>query len=612
MGGARLTMPVFVLILIANALLAGASMYLANLQRQLSEKKDQAGQLKVPTADAGNPIPVWFGTAEVAPNTVWWGNTMAAKHLQWFYSMSAQLVLGWGIINEILDIRFGNKSCRNQQIGGDRYLCVGANTGINPATLGAHWALLTSGTASTWQGEWSATQAYVVGDGVMSGGAQDVVIPGALENAGSPLDVVVKGNYSARNAARADALFGGDAAQGGIGSDPITDGAATKGSMRVYWGADAQPLDAVLSGPGVYGASCSRWPQIAYLRLGDVNGTPFYIAAGSGVPPNMTLLMRRTAWWEGAETGTLSPLGQTAAAATIRYDASVPEILYALLTHHGYGLGRDPATIDVASFTAVAAALLAEPITATKTGFGLSVLVASADSAEQTMAHILMHVGAVLATHPLTQLVTLKLIRGDYDVATLPHVTPANATALKYQPGTWSKTFNEIRVTYRHFENTPQYRGFASDIVTDQDLANFQATGRIRSQTVDLPFVTDPDIAALCCARTRRAMSVPLAQVSWKMNREGYALSKGDVVVLDWPGFGIDGAVIRITHANYGKLEAGEISFDGAEDVFAATHSTFPAQGDTAPTLPTAGTTDGSGASLPAGAGAVVWGSGFE
>jgi hypothetical protein len=342
--------------------------------------------------------------------------------------------------------------------------------------------------------------------------------------------------------------------------------------------------------------------------MGHTDGTPFYIAAGSGVPPAMTVLARRTAWWEGST----SPLGQSAADATIRYDANPAEILYALLTHHGYGLGRDPATIDVASFTAVAAALLAEPITATKTGFGLSVLVASADSAEQTMAHILMHVGAVLATHPLTQLVTLKLIRGDYDVATLPHVTPANATALKYQPGTWSKTFNEIRVTYRHFENTPQYRGFASDIVTDQDLANFQATGRIRSQTVDLPFVTDPDIAALCCARTRRAMSVPLAQVSWKMNREGYALSKGDVVVLDWPGFGIDGAVIRITHANYGKLEAGEISFDGAEDVFAATHSTFPAQGDTAPTLPTAGTTDGSGASLPAGAGAVVWGSGFE
>jgi Putative phage tail protein len=599
-------MPVFLVFLLVSLAATGARMILDNYLRQQAEKKDAAGQLKVPTAEAGGPIPVWFGTAEVAPNTVWWGNTMAAKHLQWFYSMSAHLVLGWGLVNEILDIRFGGKSCRNKGIGGDRYLCTVAHTNHEPPNA-SYWTLLLAGTPSTWQGQWSATEAYIIGDAVAHGDAQDIVIPGALENAGSPLDVTVAGNYYARSADRADALFGGDAAQGGVGSNPISDGSVNKGKMRVYWGADAQVIDAYLSSAKVYGANCSRWPQLAYIRMGHEDGTPFYIAAGSGVPPAMTVIARRTAWWET----TLSPLGQSAADATIRYDASVPEILYALLTHKGYGLGRDPATIDIPSFTAVAAALLAEPITATKTGFGLSVHIADTTPAEQTIARILQHVGAVLTTNPLTQKVTLKLIRGDYDVATLPHVTPANATGLRYAPGTWNRTFNEIRITYQHFENTPQYRGFAPDVVTDQDLANFQATGRIRSQTIDLPYITDPDIAALCCARTRRAMSVPLAQVSWKMNREGYALAKGDVVVVDWPAFGIDGLVVRLTRANYGKLEDGEISFDGAADVFAATHSTFPAQGDTASSSPTAGATDSSGTTPPAGAGAIVWGSGF-
>jgi hypothetical protein len=218
----------------------------------------------------------------------------------------------------------------------------------------------------------------------------------------------------------------------------------------------------------------------------------------------------------------------------------------------------------------------------------------------------------VLSTSPVTQLLTLKLIRGDYDVSTLLHINPSNSTALRYAPGTWAKTFNEIRITYKHFENTPQYRGFAKDIVTDQDLANFQATGQIRSQTIDLPYVTDPDIAALCCARTRRATSVPLAQLSWKMNRSGYKLSSGDVVVVDWPPFGIEGLVVRILHANHGTLEAGEVTIDGATDVFATDHSTFPAGGDTAPPVPIGGVLDTSGGgTTPAGVGAADWGVGF-
>lgn len=609
-------MPLWAILMIVQVVLSAASAVLLNNMG----KKTQRGEFKAPTVDAGPPVPVWFGTALVAPNTVWWGNTNAVKHLQWFYLMSAHLVLGWGIINEIIDIRFGNKSCRNKPVGGIAYICVLGHTGHAPPNA-TYWTALDTGTPSTWWGAWDVTRAYVAGDSVAYGSALDYVLAGAQVNAGAPLDITINGNQNARNAGKADAMFGGDAAQGGIGRDPATDGAENKGQLRLYWGTDGQPIDPVLAAPVAYGANCSAWPQLAYIRMGNTGaggvgiGTPFYLAAGSGVPQPMTVLARRTAWWEGALTGTLSPLGQSAAAATIRYDASVPEILYALLTHPGYGLGRDPATIDIPSFAACAAALLAEPITATKTGFGLSVHVGDAAPAEQTIAKILSHVGAVLATSPVTQKVTLKLIRGDYDVSTLPHINPSNSTAMRYAPGTWTKTFNEIRITYQHFENTAQYRGFAPDVVTDQDLANFQATRQIRSQTIDLPYVTDPDIAALCCARTRRATSVPLPQLSWKMNRQGYALASGDVVVVDWPAFGIEGLVVRLLSANRGSLDNGELTFNAVEDVFAATHSTFPAGGDTAPSLPPpaapGGTDTSGGGSTPPGVGAATWGTHF-
>ncbi len=99
------------------------------------------------------------------------------------------------------------------------------------------------------------------------------------------------------------------------------------------------------------------------------------------------------------------------------------------------------------------------------------------------------------------------------------------------------------------------------------------------------------------------------------MNRQGYALATGDVVVVDWPAFGIAGLVVRLLNANRGSLDNGELTFNGVEDVFAATHSTFPAGGDTAPTLPPpsapGGTDTSGGGSTPPGVGTATWGTHF-
>jgi len=524
-------------------------------------KTPDAQEFQGPIAEAGNPIPVWWGTAMVSPNTVLFTNVAKAKRKQWFYFMSAQHLLGWGIVNEILDISFADKSCRN----------------------------------------------HVTGTG------QDVVLAGSVVNAGTPSEFPICGNNNAHATDSIDPMFGGDDQAGGVGVDTTSSGDdLKKGQLCMYWGFDdatAQPLDPFLASSDAYGATCSRWPRFAYLRMGHQDGHPFYIAAASATPPAMKVLCRRTAWWDGVIAGDPSPLGQSASEATIRYDANPAEILYDLLTHKGYGLGRDPASIDVDSFAAAAVTLREEVICTGKTGFGISVLLTQATDAGTVIRGILDCVMGTLATNPLTGKLRLKLVRADYVVADLPQLHAGNTWGVKFSPGTWAETFNEVSVTYRRLINTSNTRDFVDDIVTAQDLANFQATGRIRALKLDMPYVTDADVAALCAARARRAHSSPLARYAWTMNREGFALMQGDAVHAVETAFNAD-LILRVTQINYGSLEQGEIVCEGMEDVFGIAAPSVSAS-TTGFVEPTVTSTDGSGGSVPSAAAGIVWGEGF-
>jgi hypothetical protein len=554
-------MPVWLIYTLINIALAATSVYLANLARQKAEDNIKAADLSIPTAKAGDPIPMVFGTALVAPNTVYYGGILKVKFHQWFYSMLGQHVLCWGVVRHILDISFNDKSCRNWHLTG----------GGDPVIDGA----------------FSATTDH------------------------TPVLVDVKGNQNSR-AGSSHAMFGGDEQQGGVGRDPSRE-STPRGDLAFYFGFDDQPADALITnvmgtvflhGPP---AIAPRYPGLCYVRMGAWDTTPFYICAGSGTPAQMKVLLCSPAWWEGDT----SPLGQSNADAQIGYDANPAEILYAILTNKLYGIGMDPALLDLPSFVAAAVYLRTEPITAEKSGFGISVTLTSASAAEQTINTILQHVGAALGTSPTTGLLRLKLVRDDYDPDALPVIDETNSFDVVYAPGTVAKTYNEIRITYKRLIQSDQTRGFVDDAVLDQDQASFESSGQVRSQSIDMPYFTDPDVAALVCARTRRAMSIPLAQVSWKMNREGSALMKGDVVAMNADAYGVEGLIVRITNVNYGSLLDGHLEFQGVEDAFAASHATFLPPAATGYVTPTVTQTDDSGAANPSDAAGITWGVGF-
>jgi len=485
-----------------------------------------------PTSEAGGVIPVFWGVAELAPNTAWTGHFLKRKIDQfWRFYGAAHHIFCIGKVNELIDLNWDEKSARNHHL--------------------------------TFQ------------PGHPVYGLLPPVLAGRILNNGAPYFVDIHGD-SFPKIDQSGSMFGGNQQGGGVA-----------GGLKIYWGTDAQAADTYLSLSEAYGSSfVSRWPRICYIRQGgaasgggDGGTEPFYLGANTAQPYPLRAVLRRTAWWETA----LSPLGQTENEATLGYDANPAEVLYDLLTNAVYGLGRSTARIDLQSFIDVALALKNETIVAGfKTGFGISLVINNPIEAKSVISDILDTIDASLATNPLTGLYRLKLIRDDYVVANLPVIDPSNSWDFVYRPSTWADTYNEIRLTYNRFVDTFERRGFVPDIASAQDGANWQGTGRIRTLTANAPLITDPDVAALKAERLRRSRGVPLARCSWKMNREGYTLMQGDVVSADPTAFGVSDLVLRITRINYGSLDDGTIEVEAMQDVFnvsSAIYATPPESG---------------------------------
>lgn len=477
-------------------------------------KAGKPGDFTVPTAQEGDPVPVGYGTFQVAPLTVWFGNIVKSKFSTfWRYAADMHMVLCWGRVNELIDISFDGKSARNHH-------------------------LTTSGGVSVMD------QAYV--------DPED----------GAPASFDLNGLQDEADDEN-PSMFGGRQQSGG-----------PDGFVEFWFGRDTQDDHSYLTFR--YGEA-HTWPGLCHTLFywpWDLVTPPplaFIWTYNTPNPPVPRFLLRRTAWYEAAT----SPLGQSAAQMTIGNDANPAEICYDLITNTRYGLGVSASLIDTASFTTAAATLRTEVISASKTGFGLSCLVSSSEEASKIIRSMLDHIDAVIATDPTTGLLQMKLLRDDYTVGALLTVNISNARNVELVRSSWPSTLNEVRVTYQRFVNDTQHRTFVESIAQAQDLANRLATGSVRSTTIAMPFCTDESIAALIAQRQLRKMAFPLATVRWQMNREGYGLMPGDVVKLTWAPLGVEDLIVRITEANYGELVDGTIELVGVEDIFSVASASY-------------------------------------
>jgi hypothetical protein len=256
-------------------------------------------------------------------------------------------------------------------------------------------------------------------DDTSSGGTATVQV-----STGTPTDPALpySGTFPVTFDINARQLFGGAAEEGGV-----------ENHLRIHSGALDQTVDAVtthlwqtagLDGDG------SAYPGLCYVTFGEV-GTEFYF--GKVPQPQTPVLL-------------IKVIPDALGFGAIGNDANPAEILFDILTHRLRGLGLDPAVwIDGDSFVEAGNTLLAE-------GLGLSFTFKDQQDAWDSKTDIERHIQGGLFQHPTTALWTMSLAR---PVTPTETVSRSTASDLQVTRPSWRDTANEIKLTYRRYDDSP-------------------------------------------------------------------------------------------------------------------------------------------------------------
>lgn len=284
-----------------------------------------------------------------------------------------------------------------------------------------------------------------------------------------------------------------------------------------------------------------------------------------------------TATVDGANTGTLNHGTITLAGVTIAksgdvlqfdmgsagQDANPAGIIYECLVNQSWGMGETPTLVDENSFNAAAVVLFNE-------GFGLSLLWTRETTIEAFVGEILDHIQAALYIDPETGKFTLKLFRDDYDIATLPHITPDNAVLDNFQRKLWGETVNEISVTWTNPVNEQE------ETVTQQDLGNIVTQQATVADSRNYYAVRNAPLAQRLAIRDVRQSSAPLASADALLDRSSWNLRPGSVARLTWPEYELENLIVRVMNIDYGKVGAPSIVANLLEDIFSLERAAAP------------------------------------
>ena len=237
-------------------------------------------------------------------------------------------------------------------------------------------------------------------------------------------------------------------------------------------------------------------------------------------------------------------------------DMNPAHIIRECLTNRDWGLGYADMEIGE-SFTAAADTLFAE-------GFGLSLIWQQDSSIEEFIVSVLDHIDATLFIDRRTGLWELRLIRADYDPATLPLFDETNVVDWgRLGRRAPSDLVNSVTVRF-----TDAWTD-APGSVSVTDTARVQDMGQVIATTLDYPGLRYQGLAVRVAERDLRALSVPLLTGEITVNRAGAGLGPGDVIRLRSARRGLDDVVMRISEIGQGDGRDNGIRLKIAEDIFA-------------------------------------------
>ena len=355
-------------------------------------------------------------------------------------------------------------------------------------------------------------------------------------------------------------LFGGPQKEGGIqGNFDVMMGEATQGANAYLSAVQGPPqpgyrglLTGVFNGSGLAGTSL-----LGFAPSG-------LIGANNPYPKAWSFRFRRAL--QGWSGGTAWNPGQAAITLSSGVIGMNPaHIVYETLTNPDWGMGYPSSALDLTVFAASAAQLFSE-------GMGLCLLWNRQDTIDSFLQTIMNYSAGVLVTSPVTGLFQYKLVRGGYDVSTLPVFTPADIVELtEKDDSTLTGAVNELWVKYY------------DPIQKQEQSIALQALGSIQSQqavvtdTRTYTGIATQDLAARVCQRDLQATTVPLKRLTAKFKRTAYLLTPGDVFVLSFPAAKLQSVVMRVGEVDTGTLLDGTITMSIMQDIYSLPSDTYVA-----------------------------------
>ena len=273
-------------------------------------------------------------------------------------------------------------------------------------------------------------------------------------------------------------------------------------------------------------------------------------------------------WIGGAEQGTSPQLPKqefvftSTLGGTINggYDVNPISFLLRVLTDQEWGLGISESLIDLTNFGTVAGSF---GDLAGLEHFGISGYLTQQQGGDEIIGEILRTVDAVLYRAPDTGLLSVQTIRGGYDLSGATALDETNCKELEWTRRDIADTVNEITVQY-----TDRDRDFTTNVVTVQDHANIHATGSVRSQTMQFPYISTEAQALQVAARELKANTLPLGSGTAVVSRAAWDAVPGDVIKVSWARYGLVNVACRVTSASSGNLDDGTVTLELAEDLF--------------------------------------------
>lgn len=233
-------------------------------------------------------------------------------------------------------------------------------------------------------------------------------------------------------------------------------------------------------------------------------------------------------------------------------------IIYQCATDPEWGRGLAPELIDENSFIYAANQLCAE-------GFGLCFNWQREEDVDAFIQIVLDHIGGVLYTDRSTGLLTLRLIRNDYDPDDLPtfEIGSGLLDILADDSGSSDLAANEVVVKWHSPIDDTDGQARAHNVGARL------AQGAPISVAKDYPGLPTADLAARVAARDLIVQSGALKRYKVRLDRSGWRVAPGMPFRVRCPSRGIASIILRAGEiADSSAQRGGDIQITAVEDVF--------------------------------------------